>query len=145
MTEHTIEYALEIDASTEEVWKVLTDFDKFPNWNPMIVKLIGTPVVGDKLMFSVQQINGKLLKLKARFQVVAPDKELRWGGGLKGLLYGEHYFILEKIDDQSCRLHHGEIFSGLIISLFWWWLEPKSTPLYRLMSDALKKRVEKKS
>jgi len=142
VTEHTIEYSLDIDAAAEKVWQILIDFDKFPEWNPMIVKLSGKLTIGEPLHFTVMQANGKLLKLKARFQIISAARELRWGGGLKGILYGEHYFMLEKINEKSCRLLHGETFSGLIISLFWWWLEPNATPLYRLLSDALKEKVE---
>jgi uncharacterized protein YndB with AHSA1/START domain len=32
---------IEIDASPSQVWQVLTDFEKYPTWNPFIKKISG--------------------------------------------------------------------------------------------------------
>ena len=39
----------EIDASPEDVWQVLTDFDAYPEWNPFIRSIQGNPEVGSRL------------------------------------------------------------------------------------------------
>ena len=109
MFKHTIDTNIAIEASTQKVWDKLLDFSAYPDWNPMIVQLDGEAKVGSKLKFVVRQLNDKLLNLAARFKVVKPARELRWSGGLRGILYGEHYFVIEKTGEDSCRFHHGEI------------------------------------
>ena len=37
---------VEVQASAERVWEVLTDFATYPQWNPFIVKASGEPVPG---------------------------------------------------------------------------------------------------
>ena len=32
---------IEIEATSEQVWKVLTDLKKFPEWNPFITRVRG--------------------------------------------------------------------------------------------------------
>src|SRR2546422_9293011 len=40
---------IEIDAPVERVWEVLTDFDRFPDWNPFIRRIPGNAQVGSRL------------------------------------------------------------------------------------------------
>ncbi len=36
---------LEINASAERVWRLLTDFAQFPQWNPFIQRVSGEPTL----------------------------------------------------------------------------------------------------
>ncbi|MGZ4891826.1 MAG: SRPBCC family protein, partial [Halobacteriota archaeon] len=40
---------IEINASAERVWHILTDFAAFPQWNPFIRQISGELTVGGKL------------------------------------------------------------------------------------------------
>lgn len=44
-----IETEIMINASVETVWKVLTDFDNHPTWNPFIQSISGEKAVGKNL------------------------------------------------------------------------------------------------
>ncbi|KAF9406337.1 hypothetical protein BGZ94_003149 [Podila epigama] len=41
--------SISISASPSEVWQVLTDFDHYPDWNPMLTHIKGTAAVGQSL------------------------------------------------------------------------------------------------
>lgn len=142
MTKYMFHCSHEINACADDVWRVLTDFDDYPHWNPMIVGLDGITDEGRKLRFTVRQLSGKRITLSAVFMKIEAPTELRWGGGMPGLLYGEHYFVIEPEGEDRCKLHHGEDWSGMLMPLLWWWLEPRGKPLYPAMSEALKERVE---
>ena len=40
---------IDISASASKTWEILTDFKNFPQWNPFIRQIEGTPIVGAKL------------------------------------------------------------------------------------------------
>ena len=40
---------IQIDAPAERVWKLLTDFDSYPQWNPFIRNIGGLPAPGERL------------------------------------------------------------------------------------------------
>ncbi len=48
---------------------------------------------------------------------VRPNRELRWLGRLflRGLFDGEHYFLLEPLNESRTRFVQGENFSGLLV------------------------------
>ena len=40
---------IEIAASAERVWRLLTDFASYPRWNPFIRSIGGRPIPGERL------------------------------------------------------------------------------------------------
>ena len=40
---------IDIQASPEKVWQVLTNLEKYPEWNPFIHHAIGSAKVGEKV------------------------------------------------------------------------------------------------
>lgn len=143
MFKHEIETTVEIQGASDAVWGKLQDFAAYADWNPMIVQLDGEARPGNKLQFVVKQLDGKLLKLAARFKRIEPGKELRWAGGVPGVVHGEHYFVIESIGEGCCRFRHGEVFSGLLIPFLKSFLERKGRPLYQAMNNSLRDLVEK--
>src|SRR5262249_5644083 len=49
-----ISHTIEIDASPDQVWSVLSETTSFPSWNPFIRKLEGQLAVGAKLLVVIQ-------------------------------------------------------------------------------------------
>ncbi len=43
-----------INAKPEEIWNVLTDFEKYPEWNPFIKSISGAHEEGEQLAIKVQ-------------------------------------------------------------------------------------------
>ncbi len=126
------------------VWDVLMDFERYPSWNPFITSISGQQQVGEKLTVSIKPPNGNGMTFKPQVLVVEPNKEFRWKGklGIKGIFDGEHYFILERIDQNQTKLTHGEKFSGMLVLLLGKMLE-KTKEGFQLMNEAIKKESEK--
>jgi hypothetical protein len=139
----TIETEVEIAASAERVWKVLTDFDAFPAWNPFVKSVEGPLEQGSKLQIRVQQPNGGGMKFSPKLLVVDPNRELRWLGRLliPRLFDGEHYFTIEPLEENRVRFIHGETFRGVMIPFCGGMLE-KTRHGFEQMNDALKARAE---
>lgn len=133
-----------INASIEKVWETLMDFENHPKWNPFIQNISGNTEVGNTLSVSVQPPKGKGMTFKPIVLSNIPYKEFRWQGKLliKGIFDGEHFFILERMDNNRTYFIHGEHFRGILVSLLGNMLE-KTKEGFQYMNEALKAECEK--
>ncbi|MEZ5059144.1 MAG: SRPBCC domain-containing protein [Saprospiraceae bacterium] len=133
---------IQINATPEKVWNVLTDFSAYPEWNPFVKKLEGEVEVGKVIKVALPGMNFKPLVLK--FET---NKELRWLGHLffKGLFDGEHSFTLIDNQDGTTTFIHAENFAGILVPVFKKMLLNDTKPGFEKMNEALKERVERKN
>jgi hypothetical protein len=137
--EKKIYTAIDIEAPIEDVWSILVDNAAYPEWNPYHVKVEGNMRVGAVLDVEINKPNGKTVRIEPHVMRLHPPGELTWGGGIKGLFFGEHVFLLVRLDETKTRLVHKERFSGLAIPFAS--LDAVEEG-YNLMNQALKKRAE---
>jgi hypothetical protein len=133
-----------IEARPAQVWKTLTAFEQYPDWNPFIVKLSGQPQAGAQLEAHLKIGSKPPQVFKPRVLVCKPEQEFRWLGKLfvRGLFDGEHYFQLEAMPNGHTRLLHGEHFSGLLAGPVLRMIEADTRQGFEAMNAALKGRVE---
>jgi hypothetical protein len=112
----TIETAIDIPASPQAVWQVLTDGPAYADWNPFIRSLSGAVKAGGRLTCVIQPAGQSAMTFRPRILVADTARELRWLGrlGLPRIFDGEHYFRLEATATGT-RLVHGETFRGLLL------------------------------
>lgn len=133
-----------IDSSPERVWSVLTEFESFPEWNPFIVRALGTIDEGEIIEVHLQPPGGKGMTFKPRLIRVETNKELRWLGRLlmPGVFDGEHVFQLTRTDDGRTRFVHREEFRGVLVRPLLAMVGKKTASGFQRMNQALKARVE---
>jgi hypothetical protein len=138
-----IKTEISIDASPEKVWEILTSFNDYPKWNPLIRSISGELETGKKLIVNIKLPGSKGVLVKPEIKRVEEYKELRWKGKFlfKGLFDGEHYFMIKKNGEGSSIFIHGEIFNGILVSLLKGILE-KTLVGFEEMNKALKHRAE---
>ncbi|MBI3546528.1 MAG: SRPBCC domain-containing protein [Gammaproteobacteria bacterium] len=143
----TIKTTIDIGATPEMVWRVLTDFAAYPKWNPFIRGIIGDAVVGQKLRVRIRLPQGRVHIFSPRVLKAIPATELTWRGKFlfKGLFDGEHSFIIVPNGISGVRFIQRENFSGLLASLMLPMIADKTAKGFELMNRALKKVVEAKS
>jgi len=134
----TINTTVDIAATQDAVWRVLTDFTSYDEWNPSF-RIEGTPEVGAKLVVHLK--DG--MTFRPKVLAATPGKEFRWLGklGFRGIVAGEHFFLLTSNGDGTTRLQHGERFSGVLVALAKG-SAGKGAAGYEAFSQALKQRVE---
>jgi hypothetical protein len=138
-----IETTVEIDAPPAAVWRVLTDFPTYGEWNPFIPTIAGNMQVGERLTVRLEPPGGWGMTIRPTVLAADPDRELRWKGRLvvPGLFDGEHAFRIEPIDGQRSRFVHGERFTGILVG-FVKGILGKTEAGFEEMNAALKQRVE---
>ena len=110
---------VEISASAERVWDVLTDFPALPDWSPFVRSVEGKLDVGQRLKVYIKGSKGMGMTFKPTVLSIEPGRELRWIGRLlmPGLFDGEHAFTIEPLDVERVRFIQSEKFTGLLVFL----------------------------
>jgi hypothetical protein len=139
-----LDTSIEIEAAADRVWGALTDFARYPEWNPFVIELQGRPAMGERLKVVIRQGNGKTMTFRPRVVACEPGRVLAWKGslGVGGLFDGVHGFELESASAGRTRLKHGETFSGLLVPLVWRRMEADTRCGFETMNAALKARLE---
>lgn len=132
-----------IEAQPQRIWDVLTDFDSYSEWNPFIDHIDGTLAEGEILMVRFASSGSKGRIFRPKLLRIAVNRELRWlGHFLLPLLFdGEHYFRMEE-DGGRTRFIQGEVFRGLLVPLFWQYLDTNTRSGFEKMNRALKAVAE---
>jgi len=135
---------IEIQASAERVWQLLTDFPSFPQWNPFIRKASGAIRVGERLEVSIQPSGASGMTFRPTVLKAEPNRELRWLGHLliSGLFDGEHSFTIEPLGASRVRFTQREVFTGLLVPLFARGLDTDTRRGFEEMNQALKSKAE---
>ena len=146
MAERRIETDIEINAPVSQVWALLTDFARMPSWNPFIKSISGSLAQGARLSVHIVPPGSSGMHFKPTILTVRPERELRWLGHLfvPGIFDGEHYFLLEPIENDRTRFTQSEKFSGLLVGLLGGTLATTSTG-FKAMNTALKQQAEQMS
>lgn len=134
---------IEIQATPDKVWQVLTSLDKYPEWNPFIHHAIGTAKVGEKVDITFRS-GSKDMTLHCTVVRVEPNRELCWKYHVihPSLWSGEHSFTIEPMGANQVRFIDKEIFTGLLIPLQAKDIDTNSRRDFEAMDKALKARIE---
>ncbi|WP_345977539.1 SRPBCC domain-containing protein [Sulfurimonas sp. HSL3-7] len=138
-----IETKIQINATPERIWTILTELDKYPQWNPFIKSARGKVIEGEKLNVCIAPPDGKEMCFKPTVLTVKANAEFRWLGHFlfPGIFDGEHIFII-KGNENGAFLIQKEIFKGLLVPLIWKSMEKNTKTGFESMNNALKMRAE---
>ena len=137
-----IDTRIEIAATPVHVWNVLTDFVRFPEWNPFITRIDGVPEPAARLRVEIKPPGRSAMTFTPTVLAARPGKELRWRGRLllPGIFDGEHAFELEE-RGGGCVFRQSERFTGLLVPLLGGALTATERG-FAAMNIALKRRAE---
>ena len=134
-----------IAAPIDEVWRVLTDFNGWAEWNPTVNGASGGGAVGSKVSITMSGKNGKdgPKYQPTVIEAVAPQS-FRWSASMLGGLLMKNDRIFELTEkDGGTALVHTEAFSGLMAAMSWSKLNGFVPQILEKMNDALKAKLEK--
>ena len=132
-----------INTSKKEVWRILTNFSEYPEWNPFIRSLEGQAVKDTRLVATLQLKDRKPMVFKPVVTVSDENKKFEWLGTTSlNVVNGRHYFIVEEINEKQVKFVHGEQFTGILARPFHKRLAEPTIAGFVEMNKALKNRVE---
>ncbi|MGZ7108407.1 MAG: SRPBCC family protein [Methanobacterium sp.] len=134
---------IEIEASTDIIWDIITDFDDYPNWNPFIKEISGDLKEGSHIKVILKPPNSNGMKFKPKIIRYQPENELRWLGRLwiPKLFDGEHCLIIKKLSDKKTLFIQKERFNGILVPILSNLLKDTESG-FEMMNQALKQKAE---
>ncbi|MDN3494893.1 SRPBCC domain-containing protein [Planococcus sp. APC 4015] len=130
---------IDIDATPEQVWEVLSDFPAYGEWSNFS-RVTGSPALGSKLKMRMPGF-----WFTSTVTQATPHEELRWSAKLftAGLFLGEHDFTLIRKADGTTNVVNTETFSGSLTRPFeGLFARNHNEGGYATFNRALKSRVE---
>ncbi len=128
-----------IKAMPERVWSVLTDGEKFPQWDPGIDRVEGKIASGATIKLYVMVSAGRAFPLKVT--EFTPPRRMVFSGGMPlGLFKGVRTYTLEANPDGT-HFHMREEYTGPLLGLMWKTI-PDLGPSFHQFANGLKVRAE---
>jgi hypothetical protein len=134
----TCEVEINIQASTETVWRLLSDAKSFPRWNSTVTGIEGEIREGERLRLHVP---GMKRTLTPRVSGVVPARRMVWSDGVALVFRGVRTFVLTPRGDASTDFVMEERFSGAIFALTKRLL-PDFRPIFEAYANDLKREAE---
>ena len=137
---------IEIHASPEAVWKVLTDLEAYAEWNPLLYRGEGQVALGQIVKVSARTAT-KDMDFTCTIVRVEPYREFSWTFHVIHpiLFKGEHAFRIEPAGENRVRFIDRETFAGLLLPWQAKDLETNGQAAMVEMGEALKQRVEQQT
>jgi hypothetical protein len=107
--------AINIKASPNKIWAILTNAREFPSWNSTIDSIKGNIAPGEKLTIYVKISPGRAFS--PRVSEFLPEKKMVWSDGTTGIFKGVRTYTLTPKDDGSTEFAMSEIFSGAMFPM----------------------------
>lgn len=128
-----------IRASAQAIWRILTDAEGFPRWNSTVTRIEGEIRDGTRLRLHVP---GTDRTFTPRVSGVVPNERMIWTGGFPPVFKGVRTFVLPPRPDGSTDFAMDERFSGLMLPFVKRAL-PDFGPVFTNYASDLKREAER--
>jgi hypothetical protein len=137
---------IDIQASAATAWAILTDLERYSQWNPFMTQIKGKAKVGEKLKCYPQLPgNRRAFTFRPRVSCIVSERVFVWAGRLliPGLADAEHFFEMAPLERGGIRLVHRQEYRGILVPLLWPLFAERTQKGFELMNKALKERAER--
>lgn len=130
---------VEISASPQEVWAVLTDVARAGEWNTVLVPQGGELREGNSIQYEFfQEEGGKPSVMNAKVKQLEPHALINQAGGIPGVLTFDHRYVISSDEEGYTTVTIREEYRGIMVPF--WNPEPVERAYGRLLG-LLKERV----
>jgi hypothetical protein len=132
--------AINVQASPEKIWRLLTNAADFPRWNTTVSKIDGTIAAGERLALQVPAAPGRTFKPRVtRFE---PAQTMEWSDGFAPMFRGVRTFSVVANGDGTTTFSMVEVFRGLMLPMIKRSL-PDFGPAFETYAADLKREAER--
>jgi hypothetical protein len=137
-----LQYEVDIDvkASPDRIWTLLTDAPGFPRWNSTVTSIAGEIAVGQRLALKVPIAPDRTFKPKVT--ELEPARRMVWSDGAAPMFKGTRTFTLTPKGDGSTTFSMVEVFRGIMLPMIKGSLPDFREPFEQYAAD-LKREAER--
>ena len=139
-----IEQEILIDAPADQVWAVVSDLARYPEWNPFVVSCTSTLVPGDPIAMRVRIFAGFSQPQREQILEHEPGRWLCYGlpPSRLGALASRRWHEVAPVDPAHTRyVSHFELL-GWLAPVVKWLLGARLRAAFGAMSAAIQARAE---
>jgi hypothetical protein len=141
-TMKSYEVAETIDASPDEVWAVVEDIARYPDWDSGVERVEGRLAEGEKIKVYSEANPGRAFAVEVT--ELTPGRRMVWSGGMPlGLFKGVRTYRVAP-EGGGTRFTMREEYTGPLLPLIWRSM-PDLQPSFDKFARGLKARVENAS
>ena len=127
---------IQIEADPAEVWAVLMDFDRYPDWNPFLVDVRGDAQPGERLRVTLSPPGGRRITMRPTVTELVPGRVFEWWGHLASAASstagtGSSWTF----SGTGTRFVQQETFTGLLVPLLSKSLDGPTAAGFTLMNE----------
>lgn len=136
--------SFEINASPEQVWKTVTSFDRYPEWNPQIPAISGPLEVGATIRLRLTLPGRPALDVSATVEQLEPNALLTWRGHVLAPWFFEGYrrFEIRSLGEEGVMFTHVEDIHGVLGPVFSLLMGAPQRRSHEALNEALRARAE---
>jgi hypothetical protein len=140
---HEVITQIRIKTTSAEVWNVLMDIDKYPEWHPYIRKIEGRMEKNSRIKVTYRKTDVQDAVFSAYIIDMEPTKILSWGGSLGFIFRAKHYYKIEAVQGDSVKLIQGEYWRGIFGGIYGKKIYVDTAKKFEQMNNKLKQMLEK--
>ena len=106
---------IEIEATAERIWSLLTDAEAMVRWNTTIRELRGSIADGEKIELVAEIAPERVFKLRVDF--VAPGSVMTWSDGFWPMFKGVRTYTITEREPGKVRFSMREVFTGAMLPM----------------------------
>ncbi|MCH2186216.1 SRPBCC domain-containing protein [Myxococcota bacterium] len=139
-----IDESYEVRASAEVLWQVITDFDRYPEWNPFVISCSAELREGQPIDMRVQLFKRFAQPQRERILEVSPGSTFRYGlaPGRFGALSSVRSHVVRAQDPNHSHYQSHFQLTGWMAPLTQVWLGGRLEQGFHSMTRALVARAE---
>jgi len=133
----------EVHAHIPAVWRTLTDFEHYVDWNPTFCNVVGDAVLGSRVTMTERLPDSKAKDRVYRITRMDPNAEMHLATDMGKGVSGETIIRIAPIEEGVTRVTYEGIYDGFGLAFMGKDFEDKVQRGFQAMGAALKKRIEK--
>ncbi len=143
-TSDEVKTEIEIDSSANEVWKILSNFEEYAQWNPFITKISGELRKNAPIEVTIALPFSQSLVFPLKVERQTRGKEMVWSGETlaPNILDALHTFQINKLGPNKVQFVQTEKVSGLLLYILLPFYKSAMERNFKKMNLALKNKAE---
>jgi len=142
MPQVRIEHRIGVAAPAEVIWEVVSDLDRWADWNPSYARASGRLSIGAALSLDATWPGMKPHHHQGTIIDWVPDTQLLWREKAGFMASSLRYIEIDKLSEAGCVLASGEILDGWGVRYLSGRRKASAYRAYEAMDEAIKDRAE---